>query len=98
MKKRRKVVQAHIDAVNEIIEKLIKGEMGSEAAAEYVNKKAKQIDIDKISKYTVQNLIEEILQDRPDKLKEYKENRAKIKAVNFTAYFCILGLLVLSKR
>ena len=78
MIKRRKVVQAHIDSINEIIDDLIKGKLGSADAAEYVNKKAEEVGIEKISKYTVQNLIEEILQDTPDKLKEYKQNRAKI--------------------
>ena len=78
MIKRRKVVQAHIDAINEIMDKLISGEIGTETAAEYVNNKAKQLGVEEISKYTVQNLIEEILQSEPEKLKEYKDNRAKI--------------------
>ena len=48
MIKRRKVVQAHIDAINEIIDDLIQGKMGSEAATEYVNNKANQLGIEEI--------------------------------------------------
>ena len=70
MIKRRKVVQAHIDAINEIMDKLISGEIGTEAAAEYVNNKAEQLGVEEISKYTVQNLIEEILQSENNEFRD----------------------------
>lgn len=78
--KRRKVIQAHIDAINEILDKLIQGKMNTTEAGEYVDKRCEELGIEKISKYTVQNLIEEILQEiRPEELDLYKKNRSKIR-------------------
>jgi len=75
MIKRRKVVQAHIDIVNQIIDDITNGKMNSIEAEGYINKKAEEIGIEKISKYTIENLVEEILEDTPQKLALYKEKR-----------------------
>ena len=78
--KRRKVVQEHIEAINEILDKLIQGKMNTTEAGEHVDKRCEELGIEKISKYTVQNLIEEILQEtRPKDLAVYKQNRSKIR-------------------
>jgi len=75
MGKRIKVVQEHINFINEIIEKIIQGQINSLEAEEYVNNRAQQYGIARISSYTIINLVEELLESKPDKLTLYRKNR-----------------------
>lgn len=75
MIKRRKVVQAHVDVVNEIIDDIINGKINLSEAEVYVNQKAEEQKIEKISKDTIQDIVEEQLQDNQEKLALYKEKR-----------------------
>ena len=75
MIKRRKVVQEHIDIVNNILDKLISGELNTIEAMEYVNEKAGEKGLENISQDSIISITEELLENKPKELEQYRKTR-----------------------
>lgn len=75
MIKRRKVLQEHIDIVNNILDKLVSGELNTIEAMKYVNEKAQEKGIANISQDTIISIAEELLENNTKKLEEYRKTR-----------------------